>query len=69
MKDAAAVDHYGKDMADKLIAASVKHKIILPKAKCYIIVFETKTDRKTGLEFILKNKPFEEFSYARMTKH
>ena len=69
MKNASLVDHHGKSMAAKLIADKVKHKIILAGARCFIVVFETKEDRKVGIEHITKNKPFEEFDYARMTKH
>ena len=69
MKDPNAIDHYGKHMATVLTSAKIKHKIILAKAKCFTVIFESKEDRKIGFEYIIKHKPFDEYNYARLTKH
>ena len=69
MKNQASVDHFGNALGTFLIKAKIKHKRVLVKAKCFTILFESKEDRKLGLEYIVKNKPFDEFEFARMSKH
>ena len=69
MKNSQGVEHFKTELQTYLTGASLKYKEVAPRERCYVIIFDTKEDRKKGYEHISRNKPFDEFEYARMTKH
>ena len=65
MENPGHVQDIKKAMKTFLEDKSLAHKEVKIHKKCFSILFDSKESRKTALDFITSNKPFDELMFIR----